>query len=126
METDTLKVTVVTMTYNNFGNLFRTIKSVLNQRYNKIEYIISDDGSKNFPIADIKKFIDSNNTHRFEIKILANEHNQGTVKNINGAYRKATGKYIVNLSCGDIFFNDYVIEKIVDRFEKSLADVIAT
>ena len=41
-------VTVVVMVYKNFSGLEATINSVISQKYQNIELIVSDDGSDNY------------------------------------------------------------------------------
>ena len=91
MESGLPLVSVVTLTYRHFDNLYKTIKSVLEQDYPSIQYIICDDGSDNFPRNEIEKFISEKSTS-IEIVIEHNQKNQGTVKNINHANKLATGK----------------------------------
>lgn len=120
------KVSVITATYQKFDKILSTINSVLNQSYDEIEYIICDDGSDAFPSTEIKRFIDNNNHKNFDILILKNETNVGTVKNLNKAYKRASGEFIINLSCGDVFFDKWVVEKIVKRFIETGANCIST
>ena len=126
MNLNITKASVVTLTYKKFEKLYDTISSVLAQDYSNIEYIICDDGSEKFPYDQIKEFISKNSNDNIIVKILQNSENVGTVKNINRAYKQATGKYILNLSCGDVFFADDIVTKIVNRFEETNANVIVT
>ena len=99
-------VSIVTATYKRFEKVLETIKSVFEQDYPNIEYIITDDGSENFPEKEINDFINSNSHENVKcIKIIRSEQNCGTVKNLNKGYRASNGKFIFNLSCGDIFFS---------------------
>lgn len=116
-------VTVITMTYNHFDNIGDTIKSVLMQDYTNIEYIISDDGSSNFPEEYVNNIIA--NSMLNNIKILKNNFNVGTVKNANRACKLAKGKFILFLSCGDVFFDQSVVSAVVNRFNETSSDVIA-
>ena len=126
MNNKTTLVTIVTLTYKNFEKLHNTIRSVLAQDYGNIEYIICDDGSEGFPYNRVLKLIDQYKRNSISVKILQNTLNVGTVKNINRAYKEASGKYILNLSCGDVFFTDTVVSQIVKRFEETNAKVLVT
>lgn len=121
---DTPLVTVVTLTYQNFEHLFQTIESVFKQDYQSIEYYISDDASKEFPREAIEGYIDANCPPNVSCYIVEHESNLGTVKNLNSAYKVAKGEYFINLSCGDVFFNERVVSKLVDRFLSTGCDVL--
>ena len=119
-------VSVITCSYNNLEHIYKTIDSVLTQNYSNIEYIISDDGSKCFEEEKIRNHIENNNERGIPYKILHHNNNIGTVRNMNNAYKAATGNYFVNLSCGDVFFDVDTVRKIVERFEESKSDVVVT
>lgn len=119
-------VTVITATYKKFDHILQTIKSVLSQTYSNIQYIITDDGSPNFPESMINSLNQKWNIKSFEILIIHHKKNMGTVKNLNYAFKHAKGDYFINLSCGDVFFDEMVIEKIVDRFCVTQCDVLVT
>lgn len=118
-------VTVITPTYNKFDDIETTIKSVLMQDYEIIEYIITDDGSRDLPEDRIRECIAQNkNDNLIRFTIVKNEENVGTVKNLNNAIKSSTGKIIMLLAGDDIFFDNSVISKIVDRFETTDSKVI--
>lgn len=118
-------ITVVTITYCKFEKIYDCILSVLNQDYPNIEYIISDDGSSNFEQEKIEKYIGENKKSNLkDLYILTHEQNVGTVKNINGAYRKAHGEYIINVSGDDAFASNDVISKIVNKINTYKPEVM--
>lgn len=120
-------VTVVTLTYNKFQFIYDTIDSVLEQSYPNIEYIISDDGSKNFPGQELNYYIEARrgvNIKRY--KVISNECNCGTVKNLNNAYRAALGDILIPLSADDIFYDKDVIKKIVNVFIRKRCNLLVT
>lgn len=120
-------VTVVTMTYKNFDYIFETIQSVLNQDYTSIEYIIADDGSGNFPLDEVKDYINLYKKKNItNIQYFIRDKNVGTVLNLEDAYRKSKGKILMPLSCGDTFLDETTVSKIVERFSLIKENVIAT
>ena len=51
-------VSVVTATYRNFDHLKETMRSVFQQDYPCIEYIITDDGSAEFPADMVDELVE--------------------------------------------------------------------
>lgn len=119
-------VTVVTATYQNFQHIEDSIRSVFIQEYPSIEYIITDDGSDEFPIDKINDLIAREKPEGVVCRIIQHRNNVGTVKNLNDAYKSGNGSFYINLSCGDVFFDKSVVGKIISRFEKNKSDVVVT
>lgn len=120
-------ISVVTLTYKKFEYIFDTIDSVLGQTYPRIEYIISDDGSPNFPKKEIEEYISINKGKNIiKFNVISGSENIGTVKNINRAYRLATGKILIPLSADDMFYSHDVVDKIVATFAKKKCNVLVT
>lgn len=119
-------VTVITAVYKKYDHLYETIKSVCKQNYPYIEYIICDDASGDFPKDEIETKISSYNNRNLDYKIIENDTNLGTVKNINNAIKNAKGDYIFPLSCGDVFFDETVVQRIVNVFMEKHSEVVVT
>lgn len=117
-------VSIFTTTYNKFEQIGRTIDSVFSQDYPNIEYIITDDGSIDFPEEEIREHIEGINRGGVAYHIIHHKKNLGTVKNLNFAYKSATGMFFINLACGDAFFDETVVSRIVDRFLTTKCDVL--
>ncbi|EDM37182.1 putative glycosyltransferase [Pedobacter sp. BAL39] len=101
-------ISVVTVVYNGSGIIEDTIKSVLNQTYERIEYIIIDGNSNDGTIDIIKKFDSS-------IQTIVSEPDKGIFDAMNKGLSKATGEWIIFMNAGDMFFNDQIVSEIFDR-----------
>lgn len=119
-------ITVITATYNNFSRIAETIQSVLRQDYPRIEYIICDDCSEDFPRDEIETLIYNYGAHLEGFTIIRQAQNIGTVRSLNAAYKVSKGDYILNLSRGDTFFEKDTVSKIVNIFLSKHANVVVT
>ncbi len=118
-------VTVITLSYKKYKYIYDAIRSVLNQDYEKIQYIIADDGAINCPKSNINDYVEKYSRENIkEFKLVTRKKNVGTVKNLNDAVRMANGKYIVHLSADDVFYSSDVVSRIVKVFEERQCDVL--
>ncbi len=111
------KITVITVCYNAQDTLEQTIKSVINQSYQNIEYIIIDGGSKDDSLDIIRKYSNS-------ITKWISEPDEGIYDAMNKGIVAATGDYIIFMNSGDHFFDNAVIEKVFFIPNISSYDVI--
>ena len=98
-------VTIVTVVYNNKETLERCIKSVLNQTYNNIEYIIIDGGSDSQTLEIIKKYSE-------KIDYFISEPDKGIYNAMNKGIEVSRGDYICLLNSDDIYEYSYVEEAV--------------
>ena len=89
-------VSVITVTYNAATFIERTIKSVVAQTYDNIEYVIIDGKSKDGTLDIVKKYGNQVNT-------LISEPDKGLYDAMNKSIDTATGDYIVFMNAGDCF-----------------------
>lgn len=118
-------ITVITPCYNNSDTICAAIDSVLSQTYEKIEYIIIDDGSENVDVDAIREYVQTHkreNVQRFEVR--KNEKNLGTTKTLNIGIHSASGKYIYTLAADDCFFDENVLSDWTAEFIRTGAEVI--
>src|SRR5665647_1496950 len=98
-------VTVWLTTYKNFKYINQSLKSILSQNYPKIELIICDDGSPNFPNIEICNYIDGiRRDNLVQYVILMSDKNNGSVKNVNKVFNVANGKYFIGCTSDDELF----------------------
>lgn len=96
-------VSVILGVYNQEQYVKQAIDSVLNQTYNNIELIITNNGSTDNSKGLIGKYsnIDS-------VSAIHYEHNISLSKVANNAISQATGKYICFLAGDDYYLPDYI------------------
>lgn len=120
-------VTIYILTYKKFENIFDTIASALAQDYDRIELIVSDDGSPNFPAKEIEEYIRSHKCDNIEsYQVRDNKVNVGTVKHINSIVKTAKGDILIPLAGDDCFFDATVISRVVERYHISSFKVLTT
>ena len=110
-------VSIVIASYYNLEFLPGMLDTVFMQDYPRIQLIITDDGSDNFNVADVRNYIGIRQSNNIEdVMILKNEQNKGTVRNISGAVDRATGDYIIFTSADDRFVGEDTISSYVEAF----------
>lgn len=110
------KISIVTVCYNAVDTIEKTIKSVIYQSYDDIEYIIIDGGSTDGTINIIKKYSD-------QIAYWISEPDKGIYDAMNKGAQHASGKYIIYMNSGDTFVNSDVINDLSGAFSKD-SDII--
>ena len=91
-------VTFITVVLNSVNNIEPTINSVLYYLNDYSEYIIIDGGSTDGTLSKISKF-------ERKLSYFLSEPDTGIYNAINKAIRKAKGKFIYIINCGDILLS---------------------
>ncbi|MBR2678363.1 MAG: glycosyltransferase [Bacilli bacterium] len=117
------KVSIILIHYNQKDYIKNALLSVFKQNYNNLELILADDASNDLDLEDLKKYIKKENHNNIEIKYSINEENVGTVKNINNSLKLVTGDYLLIFAADDELYNENVISKMVDFYNKQEEDV---
>jgi len=99
------KISVITVVYNPGIILEWTIKSVRNQVFKDIEYIIVDGGSNDGTLKLIEQYPEV-------ITKWISEPDTGLYNAMNKGLNLASGEYVMFLNAGDIFFDDEVLSRI--------------
>ncbi len=90
------KVSVITVSLNSAKTIERTIKSVIDQGYDNLEYIIIDGGSTDGTIDIIKKY-------ESFITYWISEPDEGVYYAMNKGLKTSTGDYVIFLNSDDYF-----------------------
>ena len=100
-----MKLSIITVNYNDAKGLERTIKSVISQSYRDFEFIVIDGGSSDKSLDIIKKY-------ERHIDYWVSEHDGGIYQGMNKGLRQAKGDYVNFMNSGDSFYSSDVLEKI--------------
>ncbi len=109
-------ITIITVVLNKDKDLDKTIKSVLFQKYENIEYIIIDGGSKGSVLSKIKKYEN-------RIDYWISQKDDGIFDAYNKGVKLASGDYICFLNVGD-YFTEKAISYIIQKIQKEELDII--
>lgn len=99
-----MRLSIITINYNNKDGLINTINSVVNQTANDFEYIIIDGGSSDGSLDVIKENASS-------IHYWVSEKDTGIYNAMNKGTKAAHGDYCLFLNSGDSFIDREVIER---------------
>jgi FkbM family methyltransferase len=88
-------ISIVTPSYNQAPFLERTLRSVLDQGYPALEYIVQDGGSTDGSIEILERY-------RERLHSLESERDGGQAAGINRGFRHATGEILAYLNSDDL------------------------
>lgn len=101
-------ISIITVVYNGENNLEGTIKSVINQDYPNVEYIIIDGGSTDGTINIIKRYENY-------IDYWVSEKDKGIYDAMNKGIKLANGELIGIINSDDYYSKD-IFREIVEKF----------
>jgi glycosyltransferase involved in cell wall biosynthesis len=103
-------VSIITVVLNGIKNIEQTIRSVLDQAYDNIEYIIIDGGSTDGTIEIIRKYDD-------RIAFWVSEPDKGTYDAMNKGIALASGE-LINLLNSDDFLEPAAVQSVALRYSQ--------
>lgn len=103
-----MKFTVVTVCFNAADTIEKTIKSVLNQTHNDIEYIIKDGASRDETMDVVNSYVDDKRI------IAVSSPDNGLYNAMNEAIDMASGEYIIFMNAGDCFASTTVLADVAN------------
>lgn len=111
-----MKLSIITINYNNKAGLQRTIDSVICQTWHDFEWIVIDGGSTD----GSKQLIEQYQSH---FAYWCSEPDNGVYHAMNKGITHAKGEYLLFLNSGDALYDDNVLQKVDDVH--SSADIIS-
>ena len=100
-----MKLSIITINYNDAEGLERTIKSVTSQTFRDFEFIVIDGGSTDNSIEIIKKY-------EKDIDFWVSEKDGGIYPGMNKGLKQAKGEYVNFMNGGDRYHSPDVLENI--------------
>jgi glycosyltransferase involved in cell wall biosynthesis len=113
-----MTLTIITINKNNAGGLRKTMRSVFQQSFADIEYIIVDGLSSDTSVDVIKELI---NSCPFDNTWIS-EADTGVYNAMNKGIRMAHGDYLLFLNSGDTFVDGDCVKRVFDY--KPAAEII--
>lgn len=105
-----MKITIITVCFNDCDGILRTINSIRSQTYTNYEVIIQDGGSTDGSVEVGNQF-----QREMPEKVIFNSEKDGGVfYGMNNATAKASGDYCIFMNSGDWFFDEYVLQNFVE------------
>ena len=103
-------ISIITVVFNGSKTLEQTIVSVINQKYQNIEYIVIDGGSTDGTLDIIKKYEN-------DITYWISEPDKGIYHAMNKGIEKAKGE-IIGIINSDDWYEESAVENIVAKYIK--------
>jgi glycosyltransferase involved in cell wall biosynthesis len=118
-----MKISVITVCYNEEKNIAKTIESVLNQTSKSIEYIICDGKSTDKTVEIAESYVDKFKANGVDYRVYS-EKDGGIYAGMNNGIDRANGDYVIFTNAGDRLFDENVIAQVIDALEDKRPEVV--
>lgn len=106
-----MKLSIITINYNNDAGLKKTLDSVASQTCTDFEHIIVDGASADNSVDIIRAYSQSPIANRHKITWLS-EPDTGIYNAMNKGIKMAIGEYLLFLNSGDYLVEESVLDKV--------------
>jgi glycosyltransferase involved in cell wall biosynthesis len=108
-----MKFSIITICLNSEKLIEQTIRSVIDQEYPKIEYIIVDGGSTDGTVGIIRGYAETDSRIKW-----VSEPDGGISDAMNKGVRMATGKFIAHLHSDEYYLDSQVLVDVASHLSK--------
>ncbi|CAE6881618.1 glycosyltransferase family 2 protein [Vibrio sp. B1FLJ16] len=112
-----MKVSIITATYNSASTVLDTLRSLNQQTYADIDYIVIDGGSKDDTVSVIEQ-------HCSRVSKIVSEPDQGIYDALNKGIELATGDIVGFLHSDDLFAYPDAVKDLVETLQSSNAQAV--
>lgn len=104
-----MKISIITVVYNNDKTIRDAMQSVLGQTYKNIEYVIIDGGSKDNTVNLVNEF-------KSKLGYFISEKDSGLYDAMNKGIKACKGDVIGILNSDDLYQDSNVIKDVMEQF----------
>lgn len=116
-----MKISVLVLSYNSdIDKLYLTLKSIIKQKIDDFEIVVSDDGSKDNHEQELAEYFKQNDFSNY--KLVMNKQNRGTVQNILSGLKACEGEYVKPISSGDCLYAEDTLARLYDFMKADSLD----
>jgi glycosyltransferase involved in cell wall biosynthesis len=108
-----MKISIITVVYNNEKTISDAMNSVISQNYGNIEYIVIDGGSTDNTVNLI-------NQHKDKLSYFVSEKDKSLYDGMNKGILASTGDVIGILNSDDLYQDSNVIKEVMEQFNNNL------
>lgn len=113
-----MKISIITVVYNNEATIRQAIESVLTQSYPEIEYVIIDGNSQDSTVSIIEEY-------KNRLGYFISEPDKGLYDAMNKGIQAATGEVIGILNSDDLYQDNNVLLDVMSQFHSdSSLDIV--
>src|SRR3990172_2540688 len=110
-----MKISIITVVYNNVATIEDTILSVVTQSHLNAEHIVVDGGSTDGTLSIIERGKD-------KLAIVVSEPDNGIYDAMNKGLHLASGEIVGTLNADDVYADDTVLSQVAAVFADSAVD----
>ena len=110
-----MKISIITVCFNSTATIEDTIKSVLNQNYKDIEYVIVDGGSTDGTLDIIDRY-------KNKIAKVISEPDNGIYDAMNKGLRSSTGDIFATLNGDDVYAEKTTVSQMAEFIQNNGLD----
>ena len=112
-----MKISIVTVVYNNADYIVDCLESVQSQSYGNVEHVVIDGGSTDGTKDLIMPYVD-------KLGYYVSEPDRGLYNALNKGIQNCTGEIIGILHSDDLFYDSDTLSAVVESFKSSQADLL--